>query len=130
MKQTVLILVFVFLNCQTINQTVSEDSLKKKDSQKKITVLLAGKINYEMIGFCIAEANKERSNKLEYLESQGADYIFYFYRSGSGYLIKLWKGSELIQTARALSTYELPMAVAALSIDHIPDESVENEKNF
>lgn len=59
---------------------------------------------------------------VEEADLYGSDYAILYEKVNQGYYIRMEKRGRLIQTARALAEYELPMAAAALARDHIPQE--------
>ncbi|MDH5717538.1 MAG: hypothetical protein OEZ22_07850 [Spirochaetia bacterium] len=121
-----LILALGFFNCQTPQKK------QKKNSQINSTLsfFIDADIDIETVELSIYEINKKRHYPLEYKSDTSAFFIFKLKKTGKGFLIQFYQGQKLIQTARSLSRGELPIALAAITGDHIPDTNQIMPLNF
>lgn len=96
--------------------------IEEGDSNKnQMTLFLGGAIAGSLVDSCFRSMNDNRKVKLVRGNLIGSDYQMQVERRSPGFLIRLEKNGHVIQLARALKDYEIPLATAALARDHIPD---------
>lgn len=95
---------------------LAENVLPKK-------LYIGGAISPALKKGCYSSINRERKVPVEEAEDvEHSDYALFYEKISYGYYIRLERKGRVIQTARALSEYELPLAAAALARDHIPED--------
>lgn len=123
------------MSCQSPQQTAlhailpaessKAGSVEASDSKpaSRVKVYIGGSISHAAKKSCYSEINRQRSVPVEeVVDLYSSDYAILYEKINQGYYIRVEKQGRLIQTARALAEYELPMAAAALARDHIPQE--------
>ncbi|MDW8306349.1 MAG: hypothetical protein RML34_04700 [Leptospiraceae bacterium] len=86
-------------------------------------VYIGGSISVPLRKACYSSINRERKIPVEEVtELQESEYAIFYEKLSQGYLVRLERRGRVIQTARALLEYELPLAAAALARDHIPED--------
>ena len=118
MRRMIILLLFVFWSCQN---SIPVKKGKKFAPPKRVYSLsifspVGSWKSWEEI---IRRINQERKYPIS-LKKEG-EYRIYVERKGGGYYLRLYLHQFLVQTARALHSYEVPLAVTALIKSHIPD---------
>lgn len=85
------------------------------------TLYIHGSLSSSLQSSCLRAINRKRTNKLDSASQNMYDYRLWVQRNYSGYILRLYHGTTLLKTSRALSNYELSMAAAAITATRIPD---------
>lgn len=109
------------ISCTSVWSEKAGIESEPSNSNEEMSLFLGGSIKGSLADSCFRSINEVRRVKLVKGNLIGSDYQMQVEKRSPGYLIRLEKDGRVIQLARALKEYEIPLATAALARDHIPD---------